>query len=73
MSNREKFKETFGQIQVSKDVLDEMEHLEIKPQKKRYVKPVVVVAVMCALVLLTGKTVWEFVGIKENDGDVRRI
>ena len=68
MSNREKYKETFGQIQVSKDVLDELEHFEIKPQKKRYVKPVVVVAVMCALVLLTGKTVWEVTATKGNVG-----
>lgn len=68
MSNKEKYRETFSQIEVSKDVLDKMECLEVKGQRKNYVNPVFVVAVMCALVLLTGKIVWDFAETNENDG-----
>lgn len=67
MSNKEKFKETFGQIEISNEVLDEIEGFQLKSKRRNYVKPIVVVAVMCALVLLMGKFVWNFTEGKSNN------
>ena len=58
MSNHEKFKETFEQISMSEDKLQDIENLEIRTQKRAVRKPVIVFAFacMCILVILLGKT-----------------
>ena len=67
MNNKEKFKETFEQIEISKDVLGEIENLEAKRHRKNYVRPVIAFAMMCALILLTGKVVFDYTQIEDTD------
>lgn len=67
MSNKEKFRETFEQVEISKEVLGEIECLETKGRRKSYIKPVIAFAMMCALVLLTGKAVFDYTHTKEKD------
>lgn len=54
MSNREKFKETFVQIEMSEDRLEEIANMEMQNKKKTYLKPMAALAAMVALVLLAG-------------------
>lgn len=54
MSNREKFKETFGKMGMSEEKLRDIENLEI-PGKKRYGKYAVAFASICVIVFLSGK------------------
>lgn len=68
MSNKEKFQETFGQIEASQEVLDKIEGLEVKKSGSRYMKPVIAFAMMCTLVLFGGKIAWDFVQPKEENG-----
>lgn len=54
MSNKEKFKDTFGQIELPEEKLREMENLQLQKKKKAYTKPVIAFAMGIALVLLCG-------------------
>lgn len=57
MSNRELFKETFEQIELSSNRIDEITNMKVKRTKRNLIKYVTAVAAAMAVVILTGNVI----------------